>query len=662
MLVGGVFINYRVKDEPLGAASIYRELTGRFGVDQVFRDTDSLRPADPYPDAIRAALRKSDIVLALVGPEWLTLRDSGGTRLIERENDWVRAEIADAFERDIPVLPVYLLDTPQLDKKDLPESIDRLAVMQSLRVGFRDFGDDLEKLARVLTDRIPHLAIPQLFDAPASSPQTWLPSGLLRPEYGLVPSGGRAVELGELRAWAESPESLSARLLLSAPGDGKTRVARELVGELRAAGWVAGLVREAAPPAATVGMAKILKPLLLVVDDAERRVDQVRAIAGSLREQLAGRSAPARLLLTSTHAGWLPLLCNGDDKPVAELFRRCAEQRLGPLSVQQRPDEFARARQAFSDALKFPPSDVGEPEPTAFSSVAEIHAAALITLLGGDVPGGAMAGLYRQDQRFWASGDHGLDTGLLPVAIAAATLFGAATTRAARDLVAALPGFADLDQDTIGRYVAWLGKTHPGDGALNPIYPRQLTGEHVAAVLDDHPDLVTAVAGVIGDRQVERALITLALASTTRRDLSETIAEFLKRDPARFLPTAVRVVSQLANPAPLVAAIKVVLGTDVPPHTLVGMFEGLGTAGLDAMPLLHRLSQAMVDKIAPQTEQDPAVAKMTAPLQNMVEGLFDSLVGPLTGQARPDGKPGPFNQDTAELIRMLMQMQRKYPN
>lgn len=661
MLVGGVFINYRVKDEPLGAASIYHELTGRFGVDQVFRDTDSLRPAEPYPDAIRAALRTSDIVLALVGPEWLTLRDSDGTRLIDRENDWVRAEIADAFERDIPVLPVYLLDTPQLDKKDLPESIGRLAVIQSLRVGFRDFGGDLEKLARVLTDRIPHLAIPQLFDAPPTSPQTWLPSGLLRPEYGLVPSGGRAVELGELRAWAEGPDSLSARLLLSAPGDGKTRVARDLVGELRAAGWVAGLVRRAAPPAATAGMAKIRKPLLLVVDDAERRVDQVRAIAGTLREQLAGRSVPARLLLTSTHADWLPLLCNSDDKPVAELFRRCAEQRLGPLSVQQRPDEFARARQAFSDALKFPPSDI-ESEPAAYSSVAEIHAAALVTLLGGDVPVAAMAGLYRQDQRFWASGEHGLDPSLLPIAVAAATIFGATTVHTARDLLAVLPGFADLDDDTIGRYVAWLRKTYPGDEALNPIYPRLLACEHVVAVLDDHPGLVTAVAGVLGDRQVEQALINLTLASTTTRDLSGTIAEFLKQDPARFLPTAMRVVSQLASPQPLVAAIKVALATDVPPHTLVGMFEGLATAGLDAMPILHRLSQAIVGKITPQSEQDPAVTKVTVPLQNMFERLFDSLVEPLTGQARPDGKLGPFNQDTAELIRILMQMRRKYPD
>lgn len=658
--MGGVFVNYRVKDEALGAAWICRELTGRFGDGQVFRDTDSLRPGDHYPDAIRQALRESDIVLAIIGPEWLTLRDSGGTRLIDRERDWVRAEIEDAFELGIPVLPVFLLDTPLLDKKDLPASINRLTSIQSLRIGFEDSGGDLEKLARELTDRIPHLAIPQLFDTPPTGPETWLPSGLLRPEYALVPSDGRAVELGRLRQWAESPGLLSAQLLLSAPGDGKTRVTRDLVGELRSAGWVTGLVRDTVPSAAFAGMAKIRKPLLLVIDDAERRVDQVAAIARTLLDQLAERSMPARLLLTSTHAEWLPLLCTGDDKSVADLFRRCDERRLDSLPVQHRPAEFVRAGRAFAKALTFPGFDAEVPEGLEFSSVVEIHAAALAALLGSDVPGAPMAGLYRQDRGFWASG--GRDTSRLAVAVAAATIFGAATAHAARELLAALPGFTDLDGDTIDRYVSWLGKTYPGNGVLNPVYPRLLAREHLAAVLDEHPDLLTVPVSVLGDRQVEQALTTLTLASTTERDLSEAIAGFLKSDPARFLPAALRVVGQLADPRPLVAAIRTVLGTDVPPQTLAGMFESLGTAGPGAIPMMHQLSQAIVGKIAPQNEQDPAAAEVLMPLQNFVQGLFDNLAGPLTGQPNPDGTPGPFNQGTLDLIRTFMQMRRKYPD
>jgi hypothetical protein len=50
----------------------------------------------------------------------------------------------------------------------------------------------------------------------------------------------------------------------------------------------------------------------------------------------------------------------------------------------------------------------------------------------------------------------------LPIAIAAAKIFGAESERSARTLLAALPGFSSLDQDTLGRYVSWLGRTYPG--------------------------------------------------------------------------------------------------------------------------------------------------------------------------------------------------------
>ena len=85
-------------------------------------------------------------------------------------------------------------------------------------------------------------------------------------------------------------------------GPGKTRAARDLVAGLRSDGWVAGLVRETVPSAASAGMAKIRRPVLLVIDDAERRVDQVAAIAKTLLDQLAERSMPARLLLTRPDA------------------------------------------------------------------------------------------------------------------------------------------------------------------------------------------------------------------------------------------------------------------------------------------------------------------------------------------------------------------------
>lgn len=633
-MVYGVFLNYRVKDEPLGAASIYRELAREFGEAQVFRDTDSLHPGDHYPDNIRQALRQSDIVLSLIGPEWLTLRDSDGTRLIDREHDWVRTELADAFECGIPVIPVLLLDTPCPTKVDLPASINRLATIQAARVGSQSFDEDLENLTRELTDRVPHLAIPRLFDTPAGQPTTRLPSGLLRPEYGLVPSGGRAVELDRLHTWAENPAPVSARLLLSATGDGKTRLAMDFVGELRAAGWTAGVVRDRIPPDATAGIAKIGKPLLLVIDDAEQRVEQVRAIGRTLLDKQAVRSMPARLLLVSSDAHWLGPLRDVSGPAEGDLFRRCVEHRLNPLHIDRKPAEFARAGQAFASALNLSPLAGQLPEPcdSQMPSIVDVHATALATLLDQDTTptpdANPFARLHRLDQAFWASDGHDLDQTKLPIAIAAATIFGADNARSARALLAGLPGFSDVDRDTLSRYVSWLGRTYPGSGTLNPIYPQQLAIRHVVAVLRQHPELVSTVAGLLDDQQVEQALVTLILAAPAQHNASNAIADLLASDPPRVLPTAVHVLKRLTNPPPsLVAAINNAITVKLPAETLTNIAHELEPLGLRYLPTLQRVQKALIDKISPQSEEnpDPAIAAVVGDLNRLGQGLSEGL-------------------------------------
>ena len=56
--VGGVFINYRAVDDPLGAAAIHAILASEFGEDQVFRDCESMKPGEHYPSALREALER----------------------------------------------------------------------------------------------------------------------------------------------------------------------------------------------------------------------------------------------------------------------------------------------------------------------------------------------------------------------------------------------------------------------------------------------------------------------------------------------------------------------------------------------------------------------------------------------------------------------------
>jgi Effector-associated domain 2/TIR domain len=163
MPYGGVFINYRAADQPLAAAAIHDALARRFGADRVFRDCTSMPAGQHYPTAIRAALESATVLVAVVGPRWLALTErETARRLIDRERDWVRLEIASALRRSIPVIPVMLKDTPEDAKRlipsELPEDIQQFAKLQTFEFSQRRFRDDLDRLAHRLLQLVPALA------------------------------------------------------------------------------------------------------------------------------------------------------------------------------------------------------------------------------------------------------------------------------------------------------------------------------------------------------------------------------------------------------------------------------------------------------------------------------------------------------------------------
>ncbi|MGH3937116.1 MAG: TIR domain-containing protein [Pseudonocardiaceae bacterium] len=104
-----IFVSCRADDARYGAAGCYELLSARFGSFRVFRDCVSLDPGQRYPGVIRQALKDMQILVALIGPGWLAA-DSRvpGTRLVDREDDWVRSEIRRALARRVPIIPVLL--------------------------------------------------------------------------------------------------------------------------------------------------------------------------------------------------------------------------------------------------------------------------------------------------------------------------------------------------------------------------------------------------------------------------------------------------------------------------------------------------------------------------------------------------------------------------
>jgi len=80
---GRIFISYRRQDTAYPAGWLYDRLTDRFADGQVFKDIDSIKLGDDFAEVITAAVGSCDVLLALIGNDWLTITDEDGRRRLD---------------------------------------------------------------------------------------------------------------------------------------------------------------------------------------------------------------------------------------------------------------------------------------------------------------------------------------------------------------------------------------------------------------------------------------------------------------------------------------------------------------------------------------------------------------------------------------------------
>lgn len=162
-----VFVNYRSSDEPWAAVAVNNELSCRFGDSAVFIDAKSMVPGRDFDKTLLAAVRRSVVLLAIVGRRWLTESDGHGRRLVDQPADWVRREIVEAFRSSVPVIPVLIGEISRLEASALPPALRRLARCPYVRLRHRDFKSDLDRLVTYVSAIEPRLAVAPANDAVA---------------------------------------------------------------------------------------------------------------------------------------------------------------------------------------------------------------------------------------------------------------------------------------------------------------------------------------------------------------------------------------------------------------------------------------------------------------------------------------------------------------
>ena len=145
-MAGKIFINYR-RDDSIGMAGrLHDRLAHTFGRAKLFMDVDHIPVGTDFVAHLNSQVAECDVILVVLGPNWLGVKDESGRRRLDDPDDFVAIEIAAALTRDIRVIPV-LVDGARMPKaSELPDSLKPLARRHAVDVRHAHFGHDAEAL------------------------------------------------------------------------------------------------------------------------------------------------------------------------------------------------------------------------------------------------------------------------------------------------------------------------------------------------------------------------------------------------------------------------------------------------------------------------------------------------------------------------------------
>ena len=205
--MGGIFINYRRGETAGEARALFSELSAKLGADSVFMDVDNIAPGRDFRQVLQERLASVDVMLTLIGKDWMRATDAAGRRRLDDTNDFVRREIRDALERNISVTPVLLQGAQMPAESDLPEDIRDLAYRNAFELSHTRWSSDIQELVKRLG-----LLKREPTDAERSQP-----ASLLEPAAARAASSPVAVGGTSHRGWV-GPLAIGMSVLVVAIG------------------------------------------------------------------------------------------------------------------------------------------------------------------------------------------------------------------------------------------------------------------------------------------------------------------------------------------------------------------------------------------------------------------------------------------------------------
>jgi hypothetical protein len=145
-----IFISYRRDDTEGEAGRLYDDLTRQFGDDCVFMDVAGISPGIDFRKAIEDNVSSCGVLLAMIGPNWVSITTPDGRRRLDDPSDFVGLEIASALKRNVPVIPVLVHDARIPHPDQLPDNLKDLAYRNSVELSHARWNSDTALLITAL--------------------------------------------------------------------------------------------------------------------------------------------------------------------------------------------------------------------------------------------------------------------------------------------------------------------------------------------------------------------------------------------------------------------------------------------------------------------------------------------------------------------------------
>jgi len=143
---GQIFISYRRDDTSASAGRLYDRLSSHFPSNRIFIDVDNIAPGVDFFEAIEKSVGSCDLLISVIGKNWLTSSDDEGNRRLDNPEDFVRLEIGTALRRNIRVIPVLVDGALMPRSTELPDDLKLLARRNAFEISHNRFRTDSERL------------------------------------------------------------------------------------------------------------------------------------------------------------------------------------------------------------------------------------------------------------------------------------------------------------------------------------------------------------------------------------------------------------------------------------------------------------------------------------------------------------------------------------